>query len=236
MDQRRIFRVAGPIAAALLLIATLTPAEAAKGGPTDTIKGVLGRVAMVLKKPAEPGTLKDRKRDKKLTKLINKLFDYEILAKEALGPTWNGLTKKERSDYVTVLTGVIENSYVAGLKGNDSYDVKWLSETITGPRAVVKTEVTSTSKKRPKPMTVSIDYRLKMVGRSWKVIDVITDDDSLVALYRAEFGKVMASSGFIGLMAKLRERLAAGPVKPPVGGGGGGAGAPSAAPSGTSVR
>jgi len=224
--------------AALLVIASPVDAEAGKGGPTDTIKNVLGRVAMVLKKPAEPGTLKDKKRDKKLTKLINKLFDYEFLAKEALGPTWMGLTKKQRADYVRVLTSIIENSYVYGLKGNDSYDVKWVAETITHPRAIVRTEVTTTTKKRAKPMTVTIDYRLKIIGKNWMVTDVITDDDSLVELYRAEFTKVMAKEGFDGLMVRLRKKLAAGPVKASdVGGGGAGAGAPSdATVPGTSAR
>ena len=73
-------------------------------------------------------------------------------------------------------------NYLDGLKGNSGYSVEYLGEEIKGDKSVVKTMLTTSSATKKKPVTIGVDYKMTLSEGSWQVVDVITDEDSLVEL------------------------------------------------------
>jgi phospholipid transport system substrate-binding protein len=62
---------------------------------------------------------------------------------------------------------------------------------------------------RSERSTVPFNYRMRMVGDKWKVIDVYLNGYvSQVALRRADFSSTVAASGASGLVKKIDELVA----------------------------
>lgn len=57
---------------------------------------------------------------------------------------------------------------------------------------------------------VSVDYKLRLSGRDWKVYDVIVDNISLVSNYRSQFNRVITGSSFEELTRMLKAKIEGG--------------------------
>lgn len=184
-------------------------ALAAGRGPTDVIKGIRADLDKILAGPAPvAGSKEDAARDTKLTTLVRQLFDFKELATRSLGSHWPSLTDTQRDEFVKTLSALIEKNYLQGVKSSGPFTLKYLDEEIAGEMASVKTEITTTPPKKKKPITVAVEYKLRKDAKGeWRVYDIITDGDSTVDLYKAEFNKVIASEGFATLMKKLKTKL-----------------------------
>ncbi|HEV8321801.1 MAG TPA: ABC transporter substrate-binding protein [Myxococcota bacterium] len=194
---------------AVLSLSGVASAGAAAKGPTDFLKGARADLDKILTGAAPaPGSKEDAARDAKLTTLVRGLFDFRELGIRALGANWAARTDGEREEFVKTLSALIEKNYLMGVKATGPYTIKYLGEEIAGTQASVKTEITTTPPRKKKPLTVAVEYKLvKDAKGEWRVYDIITDGDSTVDLYKAEFNKVIATDGFAGLMKKLRTKL-----------------------------
>jgi phospholipid transport system substrate-binding protein len=54
----------------------------------------------------------------------------------------------------------------------------------------------------PAPIT----YKLHLVGKEWKVYDVVIDQISLVSSFRSQFGRILKTASMDELMRRLREK------------------------------
>ncbi len=45
-------------------------------------------------------------------------------------------------------------------------------------------------------------------GGKWRVVDILTDGDSLAVSFRGQFGKIINTSGFPAVIQKMKARLA----------------------------
>ena len=119
---------------------------------------------------------------------------------------WPKLTKEQRAEFLKLLRGLIETNYVKGLRTNLKYDVSYLGEKAQGDYLLVQTVITSERKGRP--LKIEIDYLLSKSGDTWRTFDMTTDGIGLVENYRAMFNKLIAKSGFDGLLERMRTKLA----------------------------
>jgi len=56
------------------------------------------------------------------------------LAHRSLARHWDGLTPKQRSEFVSVLRDLIERNYIKQVHGQPNYDLRFEKETITGAK------------------------------------------------------------------------------------------------------
>ena len=58
-----------------------------------------------------------------------------------------------------------------------------------------------------KKVTVEMEYKLLYKGDRWLVYDVITDEQSMLENYRAEFNKIITKESFDALLKRMKKRL-----------------------------
>jgi phospholipid transport system substrate-binding protein len=60
---------------------------------------------------------------------------------------------------------------------------------------------------RGKKVDVSMEYKLLAKDGRWLVYDVITDEQSMLENYRAEFGKIINKESFDALLKRMKKKL-----------------------------
>jgi phospholipid transport system substrate-binding protein len=138
-------------------------------------------------------------------KVANGLIDYGELAKRSLSRHWESLAPKQRDQFVDTLRELVERSYLKQVHGNPNYDIKFEKEQKTDDEATVNATLHTVS--RGKKVNVAIEYHLLWKEGRWVVYDVLTDDQSMLENYRAEFNKIINRDGFDALMKKMKKKL-----------------------------
>jgi len=147
-------------------------------------------------------------RDRQLSQLLDDLLDYEALSRASLADHWDAQSEAERTEFVSLLKQLVERSYKANLQRTLDYRVDYEAAEQRGEKVIVRTSARSRENRRAP--AVSIEYEMRQEGRGWRVVNVVTDGQSLVQSYRSQFHRILESDGWDGLLDKMRERLAAG--------------------------
>jgi len=146
----------------------------------------------------------DAKRSE-MRKIVNGFLDFEELSRRALARHWEGLGAKQRSEFVNVLRDLIERNYIKQVHGQPNYDLRFDKESIAGSEASVGSTLHTTNE--GKKIRVSMEYKLLYKGTRWLVYDVITDEQSMLENYRAEFNRIITKESFDALLRRMKKRL-----------------------------
>jgi phospholipid transport system substrate-binding protein len=152
-----------------------------------------------------PASEKDAKTTE-VRKVVGQFLDFEELSKRSLARHWDTLTPKQRTEFVNTLRDLVESNYIKQIHGQPDYDLKFDKETKEGSDATVSATLVTTSK--GKKVNVALDYKMIYKGGKWVVYDVVTDEQSLLENYRAEFNKIIGKEGFDALLKRMRTKLA----------------------------
>jgi phospholipid transport system substrate-binding protein len=98
---------------------------------------------------------------------------------------------------------LIKRSYISRVDQNTFQKMVVRGETVDGDRAVVRT-ILPLDRGREMPL----DYSLHKMDDRWQVYDVSIEGIGLVALYRAQFNRIIRTASYEVLMAKLRSNQA----------------------------
>jgi phospholipid transport system substrate-binding protein len=137
-------------------------------------------------------------------KLVGSFLDYGELSRRALAKNWDSLTAKQRQDFVDTLRDLVERSYLKQVHGNPNYTIKYEKETKENNEASVGGTLHTTA--RGKKVKVALEYKLIWKDR-WLVYDVLTDEQSMLENYRAEFNKIIRKDGFDALLKRMKKKL-----------------------------
>jgi phospholipid transport system substrate-binding protein len=137
-------------------------------------------------------------------KLVGGFLDYRELARRALAKHWDALTPAQRTEFVNTLRDLVERSYLKQVGGNPNYNIKYLKEEKNGNEA--KVEATLATVARGKKVNIALQYNLVHKDR-WLVYDVVTDEQSMLENYRAEFNKIINKEGFDSLLKRMKKKL-----------------------------
>jgi phospholipid transport system substrate-binding protein len=137
-------------------------------------------------------------------KVVGSFLDYQELAHRALAKHWDTINPKQREEFVETLRELVERSYLRQVHGNPNYQIKYEKETKEGNEAdVVGTLLTSS---RGKKVKIALEYKM-MWKDHWVVYDVVTDEQSMLENYRAEFNKIINKEGFEALLKRMKKKL-----------------------------
>jgi phospholipid transport system substrate-binding protein len=140
-----------------------------------------------------------------MRKIVNGFLDYEELAHRALARHWDAIDDKQRTEFVSVLRDLIERNYINQVHGQPNYDLRFTKEAITGSQATVYATLQAT--RQGKKHNVEIEYKLLYKTNHWLVYDVVTDEQSMLENYRAEFNKIITKESFDALLKRMKKRL-----------------------------
>jgi len=140
-----------------------------------------------------------------MRKIVSSFLDFDELARRALAKHWDELSPKQRTEFVGVLRELIERNYVRQVHGQPNYDLNFSKEAVNDSEATVDATLDATS--NGKKVKVEMEYKLLYKGSRWLVFDVITDEQSMLENYRAEFNKIITKESFEALLKRMKKRL-----------------------------
>ena len=180
----------------VLVLSLAGGARAAAAGPMAQLRKAKDQLNRLAQRKAS---------DARIRKFVNRLLDFDTMAERVLRKHWAGLSPEQRAQFKTLFRQLIEKNYVKGLRKNATYQVDYKREAITGKTAKVYTVVRYVRKGRARQTEVV--YRMRRVGRTWKVFDLITEGESLERNYRKSFSRIIRRKGFDVLLQKMRKKL-----------------------------
>lgn len=185
----------------LMLAALLFTSNAFAGGATDFVRNKQSQVFEVIAQP------KSGDRDAKLKGMFDQIFAYDVLARKSLGKEeWSKRSAAERSRFSELLTRLVRNNYRRNLENMLNYNISYTREANKGATTMVYT--VAKHKNDDREPDVSIDFRVMKVNRSWRVVDLVTEQASLVKTYRSQFLRIIRKDGFEALIKKMESKLA----------------------------
>jgi len=192
----------GRLALSLALLVGLVPAvPALAASPTETMEGFFERANAILRGSDRSRGIEEPRLAIRL--LVNDVIEFREAAALALGAAWSSKPRETQDEFIELFTGVLERGFVAAIvtKASVSGGVKipYVGESVSGDQAVVATTLLGRNGN-----DVPVDYRMVRRGNRWKVQDVIIEDVSLIANYRAQFSRILRDYPYTGLIAKMR--------------------------------
>ena len=130
-------------------------------------------------------------------------FDFEQMAKLAVGTNWRSATSTQQEALVSEFQALLVRTYAASISSVADYkiDYKPLRMQSGDTDVLVSSEVS-----KPGSPPIPIDYRMEKTDKGWKVYDVLVDNVSLVTVYRRSFASEVRRSGIDGLIQTLAKR------------------------------
>jgi len=189
----------------LMSLFTLWSVHGAWAGlPTDQLREGVDRVVKILRDPELKGDKQIDQRRAAIAVVAGELFDFGEMARRSLAQHWDKRTPAEQKEFVRLFTALMQRSYVSKVDQQDAAGrMTYRGETMDAGHAVVQTTVSlSNGSEMP------LDYRMHKPRDRWQVYDLSLDGISLVANYRAQFNKIIRTSSYETLVARLKSKQA----------------------------
>jgi phospholipid transport system substrate-binding protein len=176
----------------------------ATSSPMAELKKTNEKLDKVLAKKSPNWSPEAEAQRAEVRKIVGNLLDFSELARRSLARHWDGLTPKQREEFVSTLRELVERSYLKQVHGNPNYQIKYEKETKEGNEATVSGTLHTTA--RGKKVKVALEYKVLWKDH-WLVYDVVTDEQSMLENYRAEFNKIINKEGFDALLKRMKKKL-----------------------------
>jgi phospholipid transport system substrate-binding protein len=126
-------------------------------------------------------------------------FDFNEIARRALGQHWEGLVPGEHEEFLRLFASMMEQSLSTLLEQHSREHVALSSQAVTGAYAQVRSRIVP-----DQGPEVSVETRWFHSGSRWVVYDVLFDGVSLVSNYRSQFNSIIRTSSFPQLLERMR--------------------------------
>ena len=139
--------------------------------------------------------------------VVDQTFDVALITRLSVGPDWLKVAPADQTALVAAMRRLTVAQYAANFDsyGGESFKIDPAVET-RGTDKVVRTTLAA-----PKGDPVSIGYRLRQSGGSWRIVDVYYKSAiSQLATRRADFATIFAKGGAKALISHLNDLSAKG--------------------------
>ena len=185
------------------------PAPARAGAPTDQLKASVEQIIKVLEDPGLRADARSQERRAAIRKEAEGVFDFTETARRALGRHWQGLAEKDRQEFTSLFTDLIERAYISKIERYSGERIAYAGEAMDGGLATVRTRFVT-----KQGTEVPVDYRMQQRGDRWLVYDVSVEGVSLINNYRTQFDKIIQTSSYAELVRKMKAAELSAPASP----------------------
>ncbi|MFC7553897.1 ABC transporter substrate-binding protein [Pseudoroseomonas wenyumeiae] len=140
-------------------------------------------------------------RAKLLTAPVEQAFDLPGMARTAVGARWSGFTPEEQKAVAEAFRRYTIASYARNFSG---FSGQSFTTNRVEPQGEDKVVITTLN--NPGGAPVNLTYRLRQTGGVWKIIDVLHDSISELAIRRSEFSGAVRQGGAGLLVQRLNEQ------------------------------
>ena len=178
-----------------IFILTFTSTPLWSGEPGELVKSVI----------LKDISLKDgeitKERKLKLWEKISSSFNFEEMAKKAIGKYWRERSHEEKREFVELFTNNIKSAYIRKTGPRFGEKIFSLSEVQDNGYARVQVEfIKKTEDKK------SADFFLLRKNLEWRIYDVVFEGVSLVNNYRSQINSFLIKSSYEELVQMLKRR------------------------------
>lgn len=181
-------------------ILAVAPAARAQTAPDVLVKNTVEEVLGILKQNKNRRQLEEIAEQKVLPH-----FDFRAMTQLAMGKSWRDATPAQRKALENAFRSLLVRTYTTALAEVSGVDrrieVRPLQMKPGDDYTTVRTLV-----KEPGRQPISIDYRMTLVDKAWKVTDIVAENASLVISYRGTFNSEITRSGIDGLIKVLEDK------------------------------
>ena len=181
----------------LALVLVLAAAAPAWAGPTDQLRQYTDQVLRVLDDPA----LRGADRRAAVRRIAVEIFDVAETAKRALARHWQARTPAERDEFVQLFADLLERAYISRIDQYGGERIRYVGEAVDGDLATVRARILT-----KKATEVPVESRMVRRADRWLVYDVLIENVSLIANYRAQFNRIIRTSSYEELVRRLKSR------------------------------
>lgn len=168
--------------------------------PDVLVRTTVDDVLAVLKQNKDRRVLQDIAEKKVLPH-----FDFRSMTQLAMGKSWRDATPAQQQTLENEFRSLLVRTYTAALADAANVDrkveVKPVNLKPGEDYTTVRTVVTE-----PGRPPLSIDYRMTLTDKDWKVTDIVAENASLVISYRGTFNTEIRRSGVDGLIKVLADK------------------------------
>ena len=202
MLVRKVDIIIGVLTWTLFFVIPLAAPMASAGdrGATEVVEKLHSSLLAVMKDGDKIGY---QGRYDQLAPVIHSTFDMPFVSKTVLGKYWETFYSEQQSRFVEAFTQLSIATYAANFKSYSGERFKVISEKeVSGGRIQVQTQLIKSDGGK-----VGLDYLLHRADGEWRVINVIAEGVSDLALKRADYSAFLKSKGFEALLMKLNEKI-----------------------------
>lgn len=183
------------------LVAALTTASAQENSASAVVERFQATLIGVMKDAAKLGY---QGRYDRLAPAVQESHDLPQIARIALGRYWNPLSEQQRTSFVDTFTRLSIATYAGQFDSYAGESFKTLGEEqAAANEALVRSLFTEAQGN-----TRHFDYQLRREGDGhWRIINIVVDGVSDLALKRADYTSILGRDGFDTLLAKLQEKI-----------------------------
>jgi len=184
----------------LVMHAAIPYASDSDGGATGVVEKLHSTLLDVMK---DGVTIGYQGRYDQLAPVIKSSFDMPFVSRTVLGKYWDSLNDEQRSKFVEVFTELSIATYASNFDRYSGERFKTISEKqVSGGRILVQSQLTKSDGGQ-----IQLDYLLHRTDGQWRIVNVVAQGVSDLALKRADYSAFLKSKGFEALLNKLKEKI-----------------------------
>jgi phospholipid transport system substrate-binding protein len=175
-------------------------ASAGDRGATEVVEKLHSTLLVVMKDGDKIGY---QGRYDQLAPVIQSSFDMPFVSKTVLGKYWETFNNEQRSRFIEAFTQLSIATYAANFDRYSGERFKTISQKrVSGGRILVQSQLIKSNGGQ-----VQLDYLLHPTGGQWRIVNIIAEGVSDLALKRADYSAFLKSKGFEALLKKLDEKI-----------------------------
>jgi len=144
-------------------------------------------------------------RSSKIAAAVDGSFDLPYLASKVLRRQWKTLTPEQQTRFTTTFRDLVLATYTSQFAkfGGEKFETLATKELADGSRQV-NAKLTPGSGK-----PINFDYVLHEVNGEWRIVNVVADGVSDLAIRGSQYDKAFKAVGFDGLLQQIESQTAA---------------------------
>jgi phospholipid transport system substrate-binding protein len=173
---------------------------ASNGGAVGVVEELHATLLAVMKEGDQIGYLG---RYERLEPTIKASFDMPFISQTVLGKYWKTLNNEQRSRFVESFTRMSIATYATNFDRHSGERFKVVSEKEAGGgRILVQSQLIKSDGGK-----IQLDYLLHRTAGQWRIVNIIAEGVSDLALKRADYSAFFKNRGFEALIGKLNEKV-----------------------------
>lgn len=138
-----------------------------------------------------------------ITPVVDQTHDLPAIAQIAIGRHWKGLTKEQREEFTSTFQELSHSTYAGRFNSYSGEQFSLISEKpLKRNRVLVQTQLVKADGEE-----IRFNYVLHQKTDQWKIINIMVNGVSDLALKRTEYGGILKKDGFPALLEKIRTQI-----------------------------